>query len=81
MTNETVWTWLRAKGKIFRVISNPDKGIIEVLNDKGETLIRKTNLSRRQVEMVEKKFLTFVAKKMNGNTHGKPEEHFDPMVT
>jgi hypothetical protein len=81
MTNETVWTWLRAKGKIFRVISNPDKGIIEVLNDKGEILIRKTNLSRRQVEMVEKKFLHFVAKKSNGETHGKSEENFDPMVT
>lgn len=80
MTNETIWTWLRSKGKIFKVISNPDKGIIEVLNEKGETLIRKTNLSRRQVEIVEKKFLHLVAKKSNANTHGNSEETYDPMV-
>jgi len=81
MTDETIWTWLRAKGKIFKVISNPSRGTIEVLNENGETLIRKTNLSRKQVEIVEKKFLNFVAKKLNVNNKVKPEENFDPMVT
>ena len=81
MTDETIWTWLRAKGKIFKVISNPSRGTIEVLNENGETLIRKTNLSRKQVEIVEKKFLNFVAKKLDVNNKVKPEENFDPMVT
>ena len=83
MSNETIWTWLRTKGKIFKVISNPDRGTIEVLNENGETLIRKTNLSRRQVELVEKNFLNFVAKKLNGNNETqskKPGVTFDPMV-
>lgn len=62
MSNETIWAWLQTKGKIFKVISNPERGTIEVLNENGETLIRKTNLSRRQVELIEQNFLRSVAK-------------------
>jgi hypothetical protein len=83
MPNENIWTWLQTKGTIFKVISNPDRGTIEVINEKGETIIRKTNLSRRQVELVEKNFLRFVAKKLNSNKKppfGKPNDSFDPMV-
>ncbi len=83
MSNETIWAWLQTKGKIFKVISNPERGTIEVLNENGETLIRKTNLSRRQVELVEKNFLRLVAKKLNGNNEPsfrKPKDPFDPMV-
>jgi len=83
MSNETIWEWLQKKGKIFKVISNPEQGSIEVLNEHGETLIRKTNLSRRQVENVEKNFLNSVAKKLNGHHDPplrKPKDSFDPMV-
>ena len=83
MSNETIWAWLQTKGKIFKVISNPEQGTIEVLNENGETLIRKTNLSRRQVELIEKNFLRSVAKKLNGDNDipfRKPKDPFDPMV-
>ena len=84
MSNENIWAWLQTKGKIFKVISNPSKGIIEVFDENGEILIRKTNLSRRQVELVEKNFLNSVAKKLNGSSElqsKNPGESFDPMVT
>jgi len=83
MSNVTIWAWLQTKGKIFKVISNPEQGIIEVRNENGETLIRKTNLSRRQVELIEKKFLNTIAKKLNGRNDiplRKPKDSFDPMV-
>ena len=83
MSNETIWTWLQAKGKILKVISNPERGTIEVRNEDGETLIRKTNLSRRQVELIEKNFLNAIAKKLNGNNTVPPrklKDSFDPMV-
>ncbi len=83
MASEHIWVLLQTKGKTFKVISDPEKGIIEVVNEKGEILIRKTNLSRRQVETVEKNFLYHIAKKMNGRDQGKtPEKQdpFDPMI-
>jgi hypothetical protein len=80
MTSEKIWTWMQAKGKVFKVISNANKGTIEVLNENGETVIRKTNLSRKQVEMVEKNFKNFVSKKLNGSNKIIPKDNFDPMV-
>lgn len=80
MAKENVWTWIRSKGKLYRVISNPDEGTIEVLNEKGETILRRTNLSRRQVENVEKNFLNHVAKRINGDNKPSIEDSFDPMV-
>lgn len=80
MTSEKVWTWLQAKGKVFKVISNASKGTIEVLDENGETLIRKTNLSRKQVEMVEKNFKNYISKKMKDNSKITPKDYFDPMV-
>ena len=84
MTSEHIWAWLQSKGKIFKVISDPEKGIIEVIDDKGEILIRKTNLSKRQVETVEKNFLHLIAKKFNGRSTVPSRENrepFDPMIT
>jgi hypothetical protein len=85
MTTEHIWAWLQTKGKKFKVISDPEKGIIEVINEKGEILIRKTNLSKRQVEMVEKNFLYRIAKKMGGRgpirSQQTDREPFDPMIT
>jgi predicted nucleic acid-binding protein len=83
MTSEHIWVLLQTKGKNFKVISDPEKGIIEVINEKGEILIRKTNLSKRQVETVEKNFLHHIAKKLHGREHGKSPENpdpFDPMI-
>ncbi len=80
MTSEKVWTWLQAKGKVFKVISNASKGTIEVLDENGETLIRKTNLSRKQVEMVEKNFKNYISKKIRDNSKIAPKDNFDPMV-
>jgi hypothetical protein len=84
MTTEHIWVWLQRKGKIFKVISNPERGIIEVINDKGEILIRKTNLSKRQVETVEKNFLHHIAKRLNGQeprVSTENQDTFDPMIT
>jgi len=84
MTNEHIWVWLQKKGKIFKIISDPERGVIEVINEKGEILIRKTNLSKRQVETVEKNFLHHIAKKINGRELSKSSENqdsFDPMVS
>ncbi len=84
MTSEHIWAWLQTKGKMFKVISDPERGIIEVINEKGEILIRKANLTKRQVEMVEKNFLNLIAKRMNRREPSGSRENtetFDPMIT
>jgi len=84
MASEHIWVLIQTKGKVFKVISDPENGIIEVINGKGEILIRKTNLSKRQVETVEKNFLHHIAKRLNERQHGTSNEKsdpYDPMIS
>jgi hypothetical protein len=78
--NNIIWTWLKAKGKIFKVVSNPAKGTIKVYDKKGKLLMKKTNLSKKQVELVEDSFLSFVVNKLNSFDIEHQKEDFDPMV-
>ena len=78
--NSSIWTWLKTKGKIFKVVSNPAKGTIKVYDEKGKLLMKKTNLSKKQVELVEDSFLSFVVSKLNGFDIKHQKEDFDPMV-
>ena len=85
MSNEHIWVWMQSKKKQYRVIADLDRGIIEVYNERGEIILRKENLSRRQVEMVEKNFLASVAKRLLERSAAKPPrppiDPFDPMIT
>lgn len=84
MTSEHIWIWLQTNGKIFKVISDSERGIIEVINEKGEILLRKTNLSKRQVETVEKNFLYHIGKRLHGyqlSTSSENRDTFDPMIS
>jgi hypothetical protein len=78
--NSNIWTWLKTKGKIFKVVSNPAKGTIKVYDEKGKLLMKKTNLSKKQVELVEDSFLSFVVNKLNSFDIKCQKEDFDPMV-
>ncbi len=84
MSNEHVWVWMQSKKKAYKVISDIERGIIEVYNERGEIVLRKENLSRRQVEMVEKNFLVSVAKRILERSAVKPPrpqvDPFDPMI-
>ena len=84
MSNEHIWVWMQSKKKAYKVISDIERGIIEVYNERGEIVLRKENLSRRQVEMVEKNFLASVAKRIYERSAVKPSrppvDPFDPMI-
>ena len=82
MTKDTdsIWAWLQAQGKIFKVVSNPNNGAIMVYDENGRVLMKKINLSKKQVEIVEDSFLYVVAKKLNNIDFKNYREQFDPMI-
>jgi hypothetical protein len=86
MGSEHVWSWVKDKRRYYKVISDPERGLIEVYNERGEIVLRKENLSRRLVELVEKNFLSTVARRIHERTIAKPpcppaSDPFDPMIT
>ena len=80
MSPDTVCNRLHINGKIFKVISSAAKGIIVVLDDKGEILIRKTNLTKEQVQRIEKRFLDFFPKKIHDKKNESLGNITDPMI-
>jgi len=56
MSEEIVWKWIRSGGRIYRVISNKRRGYIEVRDEKGLIVLRKSDLSLDKVACAEKNF-------------------------
>lgn len=73
------WSWIQADGSVFRVISQPKKGIIEVFNQQGQLVLRKTGLTSQQVKLIEDSFLDHVADTLP-STMSSTFDDFDPMV-
>lgn len=64
---EKIWAWLMVGGKIFKVITNSEKGTIEVYNQKGDLVKKDENLSKEAVNAVETNFLEIVATEIKGD--------------
>jgi len=76
---EKIRTLLQSKGHILKVVANTKKGSIKVYNKRGKIIIKKTNLTKEQVKIVEESFLSFVASKLNDINTRKKEKN-DPMI-
>lgn len=73
------WTWKQAGGSKLKVVSNIEKGTIQVYTENGECVLEKKNLTPEQVKLIEQQFLSVVTKKpvqKQNSTYNK----FDPMV-
>jgi len=60
----SIWIWLQPGNKAWKVISDYEKGIIRVYNEKGEIILEKRGLSRAVISIVEANFLSMVATKL-----------------
>ena len=72
---------IQKKGKILKIVSNSKKGTIRVYNETGKLMMKKTNLSRDNVEKIEDNLVGFITNKLNDSNSNTEEESFDPMVT
>ena len=81
MIGEIEWSWPRPHGKPFKIILNPKRGILEVLNDRGETIIRKTNLTKRQINYIYHHLQNRLNNQPDSTNLLRPDKTFDPMIT
>jgi len=56
-----VWAWLRPGNRIWKVISDHEKGTICVYDEKNNIVMEKKGLTRDAIEIVEKNFLNTAA--------------------
>jgi hypothetical protein len=59
-----IWAWMQPVEKIWKVVSDAEKGTILVYNEKSDLIMEKKGLSVESVSLIEKYFLEIVATRM-----------------
>ncbi|MBE0522216.1 MAG: hypothetical protein IBX39_08155 [Candidatus Methanoperedenaceae archaeon] len=71
-----VWNWIQPVDRIWKVISDADRGTILVYNEKNELVLEKKGLSKDAVALIEDNFFKYVADKL---VKKKQETNYNPM--
>jgi hypothetical protein len=72
-----IWNWPQLGDKVWKVVSDYESGIICVFDENGNLIMKKENLSRDAIKMIEDSFLNIVANDKIDKTKEKIEEDFD----
>lgn len=62
-----IWAWLQPVDRIWKVVSDNEKGTLCVYNEKSELIMERKGMSKEEVSFVEENFLQIVAVNLSGN--------------
>lgn len=57
MKKEKIWSWKFPSGKVYKVVSSPEKGTIMVYNPKGDVVQENKDMTPEQIKLIEENFL------------------------
>ncbi len=67
-----MWAWVQPVDRIWKVVTDAEKGILSVYNEKSELIQEKKGLTREEVYFIEQNFLGVVATRLSGNDTAMP---------
>ena len=67
-----IWAWVQPVDRIWKVVSDNEKGTICVYNEKSELVMEQKGMTKEEVSFIEDNFLKIVAT----NLSGKAEDNF-----
>jgi len=73
MEEEKTWAWLMPSGKIYKVVTNPEEGTIDVYDEDRKLVSKEEKLSEEAVSLLEKIFLETAASEVGGKEMEKEE--------
>jgi hypothetical protein len=62
-----IWAWIQPVDRIWKVISDDEKGSLFVYNEKGELVMERNGMSKQEISFIEENFLQIVATNLSGN--------------
>ncbi len=81
-----MWAWVQPVDRIWKVVTDAEKGILCVFNEKSELIQESKGLTREEVYFIEQNFLGVVATRLSGDKTApsvmdiaKPEPEFNYM--
>ncbi len=60
----TIWAWIQPVDKLWKVVSDPEKGTIHVFDERSDLIMEKKGLSPEAVALIERHFLEIVATRL-----------------
>jgi hypothetical protein len=63
-----IWAWIQPVDRIWKVVSDTEKGTLYVYNEKSELILEQKGMTKEEVNFIENNFLQIVATNLNGNS-------------
>ncbi|MCX9085840.1 MAG: hypothetical protein OIN87_13690 [Candidatus Methanoperedens sp.] len=67
-----IWAWIQPVDRIWKVISDQEKGTLQVYDEKSELVMESKGLSKEEISFIETNFLQIVAINISGNKEDIP---------
>ena len=67
-----IWAWVQPVDRIWKVISDHEKGTLQVYNEKSELVMERKGMSKEEISFIEDNFLQIVATNLSGNKVTSP---------
>lgn len=68
-----IWAWIQPVDRIWKVISDVEKGSLYVYNEKSELIMERKGMSKEEISFIENNFLQIVATDLSGNKVRPPQ--------
>lgn len=62
-----IWAWVQPVDRIWKVVSDEEKGELLVYNEKSDLVMERKGLSKEELSFIEQNFLNIVATSLSGN--------------
>jgi len=67
-----IWAWIQPVDRIWKVVSDTEKGTLHVYNEKSELILEQKGMTKEEVSFIENNFLQIVAKNLNTDKISPP---------
>ncbi len=76
----TIWAWVQPVDRIWKVVSDTEKGTLSVYNEKSELILENKGMSKEQLSLIEQNFLKIVATNLSVNDPIQIIEEKKPVI-
>ncbi len=63
----TIWAWIQPVDRVWKVVSDTEKGTLCVYDEKSELILEHKGMSKEQLSLIEQNFLKIVATNLSVN--------------
>ncbi len=62
-----IWAWVQPVDRIWKVVSDNEKGTLCVYNEKNELIMERKGMKKEELSLIEQNFLQIVATNLSAN--------------